>query len=398
MSRRLPRTSLAQATVEGLFASVDILLHGDRPWDLHVHDERFFRRVLTGGTLGLGESYMDGWWDCGALDEMCCRALRARLDQRVQLNFHTALAVLTSHLLNLQNRDRAPIVGKRHYDVGNDLFERMLDPAMQYSCAWFRNTSDLAQAQREKMDLICRKLGLQRGMDLLDIGCGWGGLAKHAAKHYRCRVVGITISEQQCSYASELCQGLPVEIRLQDYRDLKERFDRIVSVGMLEHVGAKNYRNYMEIVARCLQDDGVALCQTIAGNWSSTYTDPWITRYIFPNSMLPSAAQVTRAAEKLLVLEDVQNLGADYEKTLLAWERNFSRSWDRFKGRYGERFCRMWHYYLLSCAGAFRARDLQVFQFLFSKGGARYLPARTAWLYPERIASASPSHSVKVSA
>ena len=398
MSRRLPRTSLAQATVEGLFASADILLHGDRPWDLHVHDERFFRRVLTGGTLGLGESYMDGWWDCGALDEMCCRALRARLDQRVQLNFHTALAVLTSHLLNLQNRDRAPIVGKRHYDVGNDLFERMLDPAMQYSCAWFRNTSDLAQAQREKMDLICRKLGLQRGMDLLDIGCGWGGLAKHAAKHYRCRVVGITISEQQCSYASELCQGLPVEIRLQDYRDLKERFDRIVSVGMLEHVGAKNYRNYMEIVARCLQDDGVALCQTIAGNWSSTYTDPWITRYIFPNSMLPSAAQVTRAAEKLLVLEDVQNLGADYEKTLLAWERNFSRSWDRFKGRYGERFCRMWHYYLLSCAGAFRARDLQVFQFLFSKGGARYLPARTAWLYPERIASASPSHSVKVSA
>ncbi len=398
MSRRLPRTSLAQATVEGLFASADILLHGDRPWDLHVHDERFFRRVLTGGTLGLGESYMDGWWDCGALDEMSCRALRARLDQRVQLNFHTALAVLTSHLLNLQNRDRAPIVGKRHYDVGNDLFERMLDPAMQYSCAWFRNTSALAQAQREKMDLICRKLGLQRGMDLLDIGCGWGGLAKHAAKHYRCRVVGITISEQQCSYASELCQGLPVEIRLQDYRDLKERFDRIVSVGMLEHVGAKNYRNYMEIVARCLQDDGVALCQTIAGNWSTTYTDPWITRYIFPNSMLPSAAQVTRAAEKLFVLEDVQNLGADYEKTLLAWERNFSRSWDRFKGRYGERFCRMWRYYLLTCAGAFRARDLQVFQFLFSKGGGRYLPARTAWLYPERIASASPSHSVKVSA
>jgi cyclopropane-fatty-acyl-phospholipid synthase len=235
-------------------------------------------------------------------------------------------------------------------------------------------------------------------MDLLDIGCGWGGLAKHAAKHYRCRVVGITISEQQCSYASELCQGFPVEIRLQDYRDLKERFDRIVSVGMLEHVGAKNYRNYMEIVARCLQDDGVALCQTIAGNWSSTYTDPWITRYIFPNSMLPSAAQVTRAAEKLFVLEDVQNLGADYEKTLLAWERNFSRSWDRFKGCYGERFCRMWRYYLLTCAGAFRARDLQVFQFLFSKGGARYLPARTAWLYPERIASASPSHSVKVSA
>ena len=269
MSRRLTGTSLAQTTVEGLFASADIFLHGERPWDLHVRDERFFRRVLAGGTLGLGESYMDGWWDCDALDEMCCRALRARLDQQVQLNFHTALAVLTSHLLNLQSRGRARVVGKRHYDVGNDLFEQMLDPAMQYSCAWFRNTSDLAQAQREKMDLICRKLGLQRGMDLLDIGCGWGGLAKHAAKHYKCRVVGITISEQQCSYASEACRGLPVEIRLQDYRDLKERFDRIVSVGMLEHVGAKNYRKYMETVARCLHDDGVVLCQTIAGNWSS---------------------------------------------------------------------------------------------------------------------------------
>ena len=398
MSRRLTGTSLAQTTVEGLFASADIFLHGERPWDLHVRDERFFRRVLAGGTLGLGESYMDGWWDCDALDEMCCRALRARLDQQVQLNFHTALAVLTSHLLNLQSRGRARVVGKRHYDVGNDLFEQMLDPAMQYSCAWFRNTSDLAQAQREKMDLICRKLGLQKGMHLLDIGCGWGGLAKHAAKHYKCRVVGITISEQQCSYASEACRGLPVEIRLQDYRDLKERFDRIVSVGMLEHVGAKNYRKYMETVARCLHDDGVSLCQTIAGNWSSTCTDPWITRYIFPNSMLPSAAQVARAAEKLFALEDVQNLGADYEKTLLAWERNFSRSWDRFKGQYGERFCRMWRYYLLTCAGAFRARDLQVFQFLFSKGGARYLPAPTAWLYPERIAHSSPPHSVKVSA
>jgi cyclopropane-fatty-acyl-phospholipid synthase len=398
MFRRPPGKSLAQATIEDLFASADILLRGERPWDIRVHDDRFFRRVLTGGTLAFGESYIDGWWDCDALDEMCCHAIRARLDQRVRLNFQTALAVLTSFLFNLQSRSRARAVGKRHYDVGNDFFECMLDPAMQYSCAWFRDTSDLAQAQREKMDLICRKLGLQKGMSLLDIGCGWGGLARHAAKHYGCRVAGITISEQQCNYAAQACQGLPVDIRLQDYRDLKERFDRIVSVGMFEHVGAKNYKNYMKTVARCLVDNGVFLCQTIAGNWSSAYTDPWITRYIFPNSMLPSAAQVANAAEKLFVLEDMQNLGADYEKTLLAWERNFSRSWDRFRAHYGERFYRMWRYYLLTCAGAFRARNLQVFQFLFSKGGARYLPARTAWLYPERMASAPPSRSVKVPA
>jgi cyclopropane-fatty-acyl-phospholipid synthase len=398
MSPRPPRTSLAQATIKDLFASADIRLGGDRPWDIRVHDERFSRRILAGGTLAFGESYMEGWWDCDALDEMCCRALRARLKEQVPLNFHTALAFATSLLFNLQSRRRAGTVGKRHYDVGNDLFECMLDPAMQYSCAWFRETDDLAQAQREKMDLICRKLGLQRGMRFLDIGCGWGGLAKHAVEHYGCRAVGITISEQQRSYATESCRGLPVEIRLQDYRELNERFDRVVSVGMLEHVGAKNYQHYMKTVFRCLHEDGVFLCQTIAGNAASTHPDPWFTRYIFPNSMLPSAAQVAKAAEKFFRLEDAQNLGADYEKTLLAWEKNFAGSWDRFKSRYGERFFRMWRFYLLSCAGAFRARELQLFQFLFSKGGSRYLPERTSWLYPQSIAHARPEAPVRLSA
>jgi cyclopropane-fatty-acyl-phospholipid synthase len=398
MFQRLSLMSLAEATIEDLFASAEIRLGGERPWDIRVHDGRFFRRILTGGTLAFGESYMDGWWDCDALDEMCCRALRARLEERVSLNPHTALAFLTSLVFNLQSRNRAGVVGKRHYDLSNDFFECMLDPAMQYSCAWFRGTNDLAQAQREKMELICRKLGLQEGMRLLDIGCGWGGLAKHASEHYGCRVVGITISEQQRNYASESCRGFPIEILLQDYRDLTERFDRIVSVGMLEHVGAKNYGRYMKTVFRSLHDGGVFLCQSIAGNWQSAYTDPWITKYIFPNSMLPSAAQVAKAAEKLFVLEDLQNLGADYERTLLAWERNFARSWDRFEARYGERFCRMWRFYLLSCAGAFRARSLQVYQLLFSKGNTRYLPARTNWLYPERVVDAAPRFPVKVSA
>ena len=388
MHRQPPRTSLAKATVQELFASADIRFGGGRPWDIRVNDERFFRTVLAGGTLRFGESYMDGWWDCDALDEMCCRALRARLEERVSLNLHMALAVAGSFLFNLQTRTRARLVGKRHYDVGNDFFEGMLDPSMQYSCAWFRGTDDLAQAQHEKMDLICRKLGLREGMTLLDIGCGWGGLARHAAEHYECRVVGITISEEQRRYAADFCGGLPVEIRLQDYREVTEKFDRIVSVGMFEHVGAKNYRQYMRTVFRSLRDDGVFLCQSIAGNYSSLSPDPWFARYIFPNSMLPSAAQVTKAAEKLLVLEDVQNLGADYEKTLKAWEANFTRSWPRFESRYGKRFYRMWRFYLLSCAGAFRARSLQVFQFLFSKGGARYLPSRVQWLLGEQSAHA----------
>jgi cyclopropane-fatty-acyl-phospholipid synthase len=179
---------------------------------------------------------------------------------------------------------------------------------------------------------------------------------------------------------------------------VKDSFDRIVSVGMLEHVGAKNYKHYMETVFRCLEKDGVFLCQSIAGNWASRYPDPWFTRYIFPNSMLPSPAQVIKAAEKLFVLEDAQNFGADYEKTLLAWEENFERSWDRFKGRYGERFYKMWRFYLLSCAGAFRARKLQLFQFLFSKGDARYLPARTTWLLPQQAPHSPVERPISVSA
>ena len=393
-----PRTSLAQATVQDLFASADIRFDGRRPWDIRVHDARFFRAVLAGGTLGFGESYMDGWWDCEALDEMCCRAIRARLEERVPVNLHTALAFASSFLLNLQTRRRARLVGRRHYDVGNDFFECMLDPSMQYSCAWFRDTNDLAQAQREKMDLICRKLGLEKGMSLLDIGCGWGGLARHASEHYGCRVVGITISEEQRRYGAELSRGLPVEIRLQDYREISEQFDRVVSVGMLEHVGPKNYRKYMRKVFETLRPGGVFVCQSIAANFSSHYPDPWVARYIFPNSMIPSAAQVSKATEKLLVLEDVQNLGGDYEKTLKAWESNFRRSWHRFASRYGETFYRMWRFYLLGCAGAFRARGLQLFQFVFSKGGIRYLPSRIGWPLPGESPHERSQLSARVSA
>ena len=398
MSRKPPRASLVQATLQGLFASADIRLGGNRPWDIRVLDERFYRVVLAGGTLGFGEAYMDGWWECDALDEMCCRAIRARLDERVPVNVPTALAIASSFLFNLQSQSRSKAVGKQHYDVGNDLFECMLDPSLQYSCAWFHDTDDLAQAQREKMDLICRKLGLQKGMSLLDIGCGWGGLARHAAEHYGCRVVGITISEEQRRYGADASRGLPVEIRLQDYRELSEQFDRVVSVGMLEHVGPKNYPQYIRKVFHALRQGGVFLCQSIAANQSSLYPDPWVARYIFPNSMLPSAAQVAKAAEKLLVLEDVQNLGSDYEKTLKAWESNFRRSWHRFESRYGERFYRMWRFYLLSCAGAFRARSLQLFQFVFSKGGTKYLPSRVDWLLPRESAEMHSQLSARVSA
>jgi cyclopropane-fatty-acyl-phospholipid synthase len=359
--------SRVQDVITNLLAFADIRVNGARPWDIQVHDQRFFGRLLASGTLGFGESYMDGWWDCDALDEICCRAIHAGLEKRFAFRLPNVWAVLTALFANQQTLRRARKVGRVHYDLSNDFFEAMLDPNMQYSCALFAEGDDLASAQLRKLDWICERLRLRPGLRLLDIGCGWGGLARYAARHYCCQVVGITISQEQFRYAQRWCRGLDVEIQLRDYREVTERFDRVVSVGMVEHVGYKNYRTYMRAAARCLNNEGLFLCQGICRNSSVVGGDPWIKRYIFPNSMLPSLARLTRAAEGVFIVEDVKNIGPNYDPTLLAWEENFRRAWPRFADCYGERFRRMWRFYLLSCAGAFRARSLQVFSILFSK-------------------------------
>jgi cyclopropane-fatty-acyl-phospholipid synthase len=361
----------AQSIVTDWFRQADVLIGGERPWDIVVRDSRFFARVLAEGALGLGESYMDGDWECEAIDEMSYRALRAGLEQKAALTWSERWGVLAARVKNRQTKARTQRAVSSHYDIGNDLFRAMLDPTMQYSCAYFAGTDDLAEAQRKKLDLICRKLGLRAGMRLLDIGCGWGGLARFAAERYGCRVVGITLSKQQAAYAQQVCVGWPIEIRLQDYRDHNERFDAVVSVGMMEHVGYKNYRVYLETAARCLEPGGLFLCHSIGGNVARVRTDPWLDRYIFPDSLLPSVSQVAAAAEGLFVIEDVHNFGAYYDLTLMAWARDFQAAWERdgLRPRYGERFGRMWRYYLRSCAGAFRARHMQLFQFVLSKGG-----------------------------
>jgi cyclopropane-fatty-acyl-phospholipid synthase len=361
--------SAAQDVMTNLLAFADIRINGDRPWDIQVHDRRFFSRVLAAGTLGFGESYMDGWWDCDALDEMCYRAIRARLEKRFAFRLPNVWALFAAVLANQQTLRRSRKVGRVHYDLSNDFFEAMLDPNMQYSCALFAKGDDLASAQLRKLDWICERLRLRPGLRMLDIGCGWGGLARYAARHYGCKVVGITISREQFRYAQHWCRGSEVDIQLRDYREVTERFDRVVSVGMVEHVGYRNYRTYMRAAARSLVEDGLFLCQGICGNVSRVHADPWIKRYIFPNSMLPSIARLTRAAEGVFVVEDIKNIGPNYDPTLLAWEENFRHAWPRFADRYGERFRRMWRFYLLSCAGAFRAHSLQVFSILFSKEG-----------------------------
>ncbi len=339
-----------------------------RDCDLQVHDNRLYARLLAQGSLGLGESYMDGWWDTRSLDGLLFRLLDARTDQRVH-GITAWLDLLRAYLLNLQTRRRAHVVGERHYDLGNDLYRAMLGQRLVYSCGYWRQASTLDQAQEAKLDLVCRKLGLQPGMRVLDIGCGWGEALKFAAQRYGVSGVGITISHVQAALARELCAGLPIEIRVQDYRDLHERFDRAFSLGMFEHVGVKNYRRYFDVARRCLRDNGLFLLHTIGSNVSVNRTDPWIARYIFPNSMLPSAAQIARASEGRFVIEDWHGFGPDYDRTLQAWRDNIERAWPSLPPRYDERFRRMWRFYLAASMAMFRTRRTQLWQVLMSPRG-----------------------------
>jgi len=352
-----------------LLSLAGIKNNGDNPWDIRVYNNKFYQRVLTQGSLGLGESYMDGWWDCEKLDEFFYRVLRCQLESRVRQNWALLFRVILARIINMQSRKRAFQIGEKHYDLGNELFMNMLDKRMVYSCAYWKDTHTLDEAQESKLDLICQKLGLQPGMKILDIGCGWGSFIKYAAEKYNVEAIGITVSREQVEFGEKLCTGLPVEIRLQDYRDVNDKFDHIVSIGMIEHVGYKNYRTYMEVVHRCLKDDGLFLLHTIGRNKSVTSVDPWMNRYIFPNGMLPSIKQMGSAIEGLFVMEDWHNFSADYDKTLMAWHSNFVKNWDKIKSKYDEKFRRMWEYYLLSCAGAFRARRNQLWQIVLSKIG-----------------------------
>ncbi|EPR42788.1 Cyclopropane-fatty-acyl-phospholipid synthase [Desulfovibrio sp. X2] len=359
----------AKSVFSELLAGAGVALDGPAPWDMHVHDERLYPRVLTRKNLALGEGYMAGWWDCERIDELIHRLVRSHAAQKVHGGLRFVCAVLPAVILNLQTPARARVVAERHYDLGNDLFAAFLDPYRQYSCAYFKDTDDLPEAQKNKMRLICDKLGLRPGERLLDIGCGWGGLSRFAAEEYGVSVVGVTISREQAAFGRKFCAGLPVDIRLADYRTLSEPFDKIVSVGMFEHVGYRNYREFMRVAARCLEPGGVFLLHTIGSNVSTRWCDPWIARYIFPNGMLPSTAQIARAAEGLFVVEDVQNLGPHYDRTLMCWLDNFRAAWPGLRERYGETFRRMWEYYLQSCAGAFRARDIQLWQTVFTAPG-----------------------------
>jgi cyclopropane-fatty-acyl-phospholipid synthase len=355
--------------VRARLAEADILVGGTRPWDIRVLDDRWYGRVWRDRNLGLGESYMDGWWSSERIDEFIHRLLASGVARQVRGSVRHLLRYLPAFVFNLQTPARARTIAHRHYDLDNELFLSFLDRYNQYSCAYFEGTSDLDAAQQRKLALICNKLQLRPGDHLLDIGCGWGGLARYAAERHGCSVTAVNISQEQLQYAREFCRDLPVRLLECDYRAIQGRFDKIVSVGMFEHVGRRNYRTFMQVVHRTMKDAGIFLLHTIGSNVSGFGCDPWITRYIFPNGMLPSMAQISRASEGLFVVEDWHNLGPHYDRTLMAWNARFQQAWPRLEARHDARFKRMWEYYLLSCAGAFRARDIQLWQIVMTKAG-----------------------------
>jgi cyclopropane-fatty-acyl-phospholipid synthase len=359
----------AERLISSILKLADVKFNGSRDWDIIVNNQQLYNRLLSDGVLGLGESYMDGWWDCEDLDELIFRLLNADLEHKISpLKF--LFPVLKSKIFNRQRKSKAAEDVGSHYNRGNILFQNMLDKRLTYSCAYWKDTDDLDEAQEKKLDLVCRKIGLKPGQTILDIGCGWGSLLKYAAERYNVKSVGITLSQEQVNLGRELCRDMPVEIRLQDYRELTGKFDHIVSIGMIEHVGAKNYETFMKVVERCLNDNGLFLLHTIGASTPKTSNDPWTDKYIFPGGMLPTFDRIAKSATGIFVIEDWHNFGVDYSKTLLAWYKNFNSNWDKIiSPHYDELFYRMWKYFLLTSSGSFRARRNQLWQIVFSKKG-----------------------------
>src|SRR3989344_3095386 len=355
--------SYMEATIRKMLLHAGIVIGGKKPGDIMVHNPRFYSRILKNGTFCIGESYMDGDWDSNDLAETANKAFRMNLKRSLaSFSLKDALHVARSYLTNLQTKKRSYDVGEEHYDVGNDLYEAMLGKSMAYTCAYWRNgAKTLDEAQNAKFDLVCRKVGLKVGDSVLDLGCGFGSFLRYAAEKYGVSGIGVTVSKEQARFANEWNKGLPVQVLVQDYRDpiLDDAgntrvFDHVISIGLCEHVGPRNYRSLMQVVDKHLKPGGLLLLHTIGQPKSIRANDAWTHKYIFPNSQAPSLAQIARSAEKIFNIEDVHTFGTDYEPTLLAWYKNFSDAWPMLKEikkpdgtpRCSEKFRRMWEFYL----------------------------------------------------
>jgi cyclopropane-fatty-acyl-phospholipid synthase len=349
-----------------------------RPVRLAIHDAAFFRRLATRGKLGFGESYTASEWDTDdlvALFELLLRnadgaaarhaGIRRVLEFRPRLNRRNGLV-----------RSRRNIA--YHYDLGNELFALMLDETMTYSCAVFeRLEMTLAEAQRAKYERLCRLLKLGPEDHVLEIGCGWGGFARHAAERYGCRVTGLTISREQAALARERTQGLPVEIVEQDYRTVNGTFTKVVSIEMVEAIGADQFGTFFTTIDRVLAPAGRAAVQSILvpeQRWDRYRSAPdWIERYVFPGCLIPSLEALTQAAARhsRLGVYGIDEIGEHYAETLRRWRANFhERIADVRALGYDARFERTWDFYLAFCEAAFRTRALRDAQLLLARPGA----------------------------
>ncbi len=356
---------------------------GDGPVEFRVRLNKLLslRDLLNSTTLTLGEAYMRGDLEIeGDLYEV--------LDKFMSQfgKFSLNIGAMKNLLLTNEGKTNQKQEVQSHYDIGNDFYELWLDPTLSYSCAYFENEDDdLETAQKKKIDRILKKLYLKEGMTLLDIGCGWGELLIEAAKKYGVKGMGITLSEEQFlefnkRIESEGLQDL-LEVHLMDYRDLPQlgkQFDRIVSVGMIEHVGRDNYPLFMKTCTEVLKPGGLFLLHFISG-MTEHPGDPWIKKYIFPGGVIPSLREIlVDAAEDDLHVLDVENLRVHYKKTLLNWLKNFNENRDTVEEMMGTEFSRMWELYLAACAALFENGGIELHQILFSKGINKELPD-TRW-------------------
>jgi cyclopropane-fatty-acyl-phospholipid synthase len=361
---------ITELPVRRALAAADIEIDGHRPWDIRVNDPAFYLRMMPNPAFQIGQTYMDGMWDCDAIDEMVFKLIASRVYAQHEKGgvFHLRNAL--ARVRNMQSRARAGEVALAHYDLDLDLYRGMLDETLTYTCAyWDAPGATLADAQRAKLRLICDKLELKPGQTLLDIGCGFGGLAAFAAEHYGVKTLGVTNSQQHCTVARTLYPHL--ELALMDYRELPalgRRFDAVASVEMIEAVGPKNFTTYFDVVSQCLAPRGAFLLQSFISPASRFVCNEWFDRYIFPNGVVPSFPQLHAASAMTFgAPTDVHELGLHYPSTLLAWDRNLRATWPRLRSRNDERFRRMWHFYLTSLAGVFRAEDLRLCQVLYRK-------------------------------
>lgn len=353
-----------------LLGLADIEVGGTKPWDIHIHDERFWSRVLRDRELGLGESYQDGWWTSKRVDEMLTRLITGGIYDELKPSLGAMKLTLSSFVHNRQSVRRAAKNASAHYNIGNELYGAMLDKRMIYSCAYWARATNLDEAQEHKLDLICQKLELEPSMKLLEIGCGWGGFAQFAAERYGVHVTAISPASEQVRLARQRCEGLDVDILEADYRQVRGKFDRIVSVGMLEHVGPRNYYEFFGTCDRSLTQDGMMLHQSITNTVSKNRSDPWLDKYVFPGGVLPSLKQLATATEGRFIIEDLHNFGPDYDRTLMSWLHNIELHWDQLPD-FDERFRRTWRYYLMGSAASFRARSVQLMQLVMRRPKVR---------------------------